>query len=93
MTKNAKRRTAIVERSACMSQAINMPHEARTWTWWSGAGDGERPFPPPGAEETADSDASPSRVRVSVAVVIEVFLRDGSLDGRYLSAAQDWWPQ
>jgi hypothetical protein len=76
-----------------MSQALKTPREAKAWTFWSGAGDGEPPFPRPGAEEPGGSDTGPSRVRVSVAVVVEVFLRDGSLDGRYLSAAQDWWPQ
>jgi hypothetical protein len=76
-----------------MSQATKAPREAKTWTPMSSANDGEMPFPWPDAEEFADSDTAPSRVRVSVAVVIEVFLRDGSLDGRYLSVAQGWWPQ
>jgi hypothetical protein len=76
-----------------MSHAFKAPRETKTWTPWSGAGDGERPFPSPDAEEPDGSDTGPSRVRVSVAVVVEVFLRDGSLDGRYLSAAQDWWPR
>jgi hypothetical protein len=82
-----------IERSVRMSQAIKAPYEAKAWTPLSGANDGEMPFPWPDTEEPAGSDTAPSRVRVSVAVVIEVFLRDGSLDGRYLSAAQDWWPQ
>jgi hypothetical protein len=76
-----------------MPQAIKAPREAKTWSAMSRVHDGEMPFPGPDMEEAAGSDGGPSRVRVSVAVVVEVFLRDGSLDGRYLSAAQDWWPQ
>jgi hypothetical protein len=76
-----------------MSHAFKTPRETKTWTPWFGAGDGGRPFPSPDAEQPDSSDTEPSRVRVSVAVVVEVFLRDGSLDGRYLSAAQDWWPR
>lgn len=76
-----------------MSQAFKTPREMKAWTSWPGAGDGERPFPWPDGEEPDGSETGPNRVRVSVAVVVEVFLRDGSLDGRYLSAARRWWPQ
>jgi len=76
-----------------MSQAFETPREAKAWTSWSGADDGEMPFPRPVAAEPTGSDTGPGRVRVSVAVVIEVFLRDGSLEGRYLSTVRRWWPQ
>ena len=76
-----------------MSQAIKTPREAMTWTPMSKANDDEAPFPWPDADEAAGCDSGPSRIRVSVAVVVEVFLQDGSLDGRYLSAARRWWPQ
>jgi hypothetical protein len=76
-----------------MFQANKAPHEAKAWTAMFGANDDEGPSYWSDAEESADSGVGPSRVRVSVAVVVEVFLRDGSLDGRYLSTARKWWPQ
>lgn len=76
-----------------MPQAIKTPREAKTWAPMPSDNDDETPFPWRDAAEADGSDTGSNRVRVSVAVVVEVFLPDGSLEGRYRSAARRWWPQ
>ena len=75
-----------------MNRAIRVPPAAEGWSPTSTAYDIERDVRSAEELRAETPDLGPGVARVSAAVMIEVFLRDGSLAGRYVSTPRGWRP-
>ncbi len=75
-----------------MDQAITVAPSGDGWAVKSTPFDNEMFFRNGGTAEAAARSLGAKIAGVSSLVVIEVFLRDGSLAGRYVSTSHSWQP-
>jgi hypothetical protein len=75
-----------------MNQAIVVEPSAEGWTVKSASFDNEMFFRSGESAEVAARDLGTRMARASIPVVIEIFLRDGSLGGRYVYDRRGWQP-
>ena len=73
-----------------MDQAIVVTPSADGWAVSSASFDNEMFFRSGESAETAARDLGRKMAQMNAAVVIEIFLRDGSLGGRYVPAGRSW---
>ncbi len=73
-----------------MNQAIVVAPNAEGWTVRSAPFANEMFFKSGESAEAAARDLGARMARESGSVVLEIFLRDGSLGGRYVSAGPGW---
>jgi len=73
-----------------MHQAITVEPSAQGWVVRSPPFDSEMFFRSGESAEVAARDLGTRMARVSPDVVVEIFLRDGSLGGRYVYGEHGW---